>query len=229
MNQKVSIVIPAHNEEHCLAATLEKVCALGYPDFEVIVVDNASTDRTSEIAQRFPVKLVHEEKKGLLHARERGRVEAQGEIIANIDADCLPDKDWLKKGVAILNAKQAVAVSGPYYYFDGSFIFRSTSFFAQKYVYTAVSQLMQRTKGLGILIGGNTLIRTSALKNIGGYDTSILFYGEDTNTARKLCTEGKIVFSPRFVMPTSARRFQNEGTLKVIGLYLFNFFKAAFT
>ena len=225
---KVSVVIPAYNEEKSLAATLERVCALDYPDFEVIVVDNASSDRTGEIARQFPVKVVREEKKGLLHARERGRTEATGELIANIDADCLPAADWLSEGVRRFRHDGIVAVSGPYYYFDGSPAFRTSSFFAQKYVYAAMSRLMLALKGQGILIGGNNLIRASALAETGGYDTSIVFYGEDTTTARKISRKGKVVFSPAFVMPTSARRFQDEGMLRITGLYLYHFFKAAF-
>ena len=225
---KVSIVIPAYNEEACIAATLEKVCALRYPDFEVIVVDNASGDRTGEIARTFPVKVVREDKKGLLHARERGRVEASGDIIANIDADCLPHPDWLSGGVRHFGDRRVAAVSGPYYYFDGAPAFRASSFFLQKYVYAFFSHGMQAIGKTGVLIGGNTLVRASVLRDAGGYDTSIIFYGEDTDTARRVSEKGKIVFSPKFVMDTSARRFKNEGTLKITGLYLYHFFKGAF-
>ena len=228
MNPKVSIVIPAHNEEASLAATLEKVLALKYPCFEVIVVDNASTDRTAEIASRYPVRLVREEQKGLLHARERGRVEATGDIIANIDADCLPDARWLDRGVRRFDDERIVGVSGPYYYFDGQRTFRNISLFVQKYLYALTSRVMQFFGRTGILIGGNTLIRADALRAAGGYDTSIIFYGEDTNTARKLSGQGKTVFMPDFVMPTSARRFKSEGMLRVTGLYLYHFVKTAF-
>lgn len=225
---KVSIVIPAHNEEQFIAATLQKVCALDYPDFEVIVVDNASSDRTAEIAGAFPVKVVREEKKGLLHARERGRVEAKGEIIANIDADCLPDADWLSNGVRHFRDEKVAAVSGPYYYFDGKPLFRAIAFFAQKYPYALTSDMMQSMGRTGILIGGNNLIRATAIAEAGGYDTRIAFYGEDTDTARRVSKQGRVVFSKDFVMDTSARRFQDEGTFKIVGLYLYHFIRAAF-
>ena len=228
MNQKVSIVIPAYNEEKCLAATLTKVCALEYPNFEVIVVDNASADRTGEIARTFPVKVVREEKKGLLHARERGRVEATGEFIANIDADCLPEKDWLANGMQYFTSEKIVAVSGPYDYFDGKWAFRTSSLFLQKYVYSGISKAMQAFGKSGVLIGGNNIIRAQTLAEVGGYDTSILFYGEDTDTARRVSQKGTIVFSSRFRMPTSARRFHNEGTIRIATLYFYHFFRGAF-
>src|SRR6266851_3119714 len=97
---KVSVIIPAHNEEDYIAATLKAVCAQDYPDFEVILINNAGTDRTAEIARQFPVTIINEQRKGTMWACERGQQEAQGEIIVRMDADCLPDKDWLKKGAA---------------------------------------------------------------------------------------------------------------------------------
>lgn len=230
--KKVSIVIPAHNEEKYIAETLAAVCALDYPDFEVIVVDNASSDKTGEIARQFPaenIRVVREEKKGLLHARERGRVEARGEIIANIDADCRPSKDWLSVAVKHFEKQNVVAVSGPYDYHDGSKFFRASSILFQKTFYPLMSFALQAVKKNGVLIGGNTLIRAEVLNDAGGYDTSIIFYGEDTNTAKKLSKRGKIVFSPKVVMKTSARRFQEEGTLRIAGKYLYHFFAVAFS
>ncbi len=226
---KVSIVVPAYNEAAYLADTLHCLLSLDYPDFEIIVVDNASTDSTSEVAKQFPVRLVYEEKKGLLHARERGRREASGEIIANVDADCRPTKDWLQKATLYFKNPKVVAVSGPYFYFDSPFLSRTILFNSQKYLYAVSSRILQAFGKNGILIGGNTLFRARALDELGGYDTSILFYGEDTDTAKKLSSRGKIVFSPNVVMPTSARRFKKEGTLRIIGKYLYHFFKATFS
>ena len=222
---KVSIVIPAHNEEESIAHTLEAVCALSYPDFEVIVVDNASTDKTSEIAKKFPVKVVREDRKGLLFARERGRVEAIGEIIANMDADCLPHKNWLSKMVHHFKNDDVAAVSGPYDYFDGKRFFRFTSLFLQKTLYVFMNNILQSLHKGGVLIGGNNLIRASVLRDIGGYDTNILFYGEDTNTAKRVSKKGKIIFHQSYVMKTSARRFKKEGFLKITAKYFYHFFK----
>lgn len=226
---KVSIVIPAYNEEAFLADTLKAVTSLRYPDFEVIVVNNASTDKTAEIAGLFPVRLVTEEKKGILHARERGRKEAKGEIIANIDADCRPTADWLHHAIMHFSNPDVVAVSGPYYYFDSPFLSRTILFGSQKYLYTIFSKVLQSIGKNGILIGGNTLFRKDALEQGGGYDTDILFYGEDTSTAKKLSEHGSIVFSAKVVMHTSARRFKNEGTLQTIGKYLYHFLKVSFS
>ncbi len=221
---KVSVVIPAHNEEKCIEETLKAVCAFSYPDFEVIVVDNASSDKTGEIASKFPVKVVKESRKGLLFAREYGRQAATGEIIANIDADCLPHKNWLSKAVPQFENKEIVAISGPYDYFDGSKFFRFTSLFIQKTIYVFLNNILNKSHKGGVLIGGNNLIRASVLRDMGGYDTSLTFYGEDTNTAKRVSKFGRIIFNPCCVMKTSARRFKKEGFLKISIKYFYHFF-----
>jgi hypothetical protein len=76
-----------------------------------------------------------------------------------------------------------------------------------------------------ILIGGNNFIRAETLKKAGGYDTSILFYGEDTNTAKRVSRFGKVQFVRSVTMRTSARRFQTEGAFSITMKYFFHFFR----
>ena len=227
---KVSVVIPAHNEEASIAETLTAVLAQDYPDFEVIVVDNASTDATADVVRKFPVTLIHETRKGLLWARECGRVHATGDIIANIDADCLPEKNWMSKAVPHFNEERIIAVTGPYDYHDGHSIFRKSSRMLQKYAYTTISELVQLplVRTGAVLIGGNNFIRASVLENVGGYNTSLTFYGEDTDTAKRISPHGKVLFRDRLAIKTSARRFKAEGTLNLTTKYLFHFFKMLF-
>jgi glycosyltransferase involved in cell wall biosynthesis len=129
---KVSVVIPAYNEENWVGKTLEAVLKVDYPDFEVIVVDNASIDKTSEVVETYVkkdprVKLVHQPKKGLLNAREAGRLEATGDIIAQLDADCLPAPDWISKAVKYFDDENIVGVSGPYRLYDATPAMRTES------------------------------------------------------------------------------------------------------
>jgi glycosyltransferase involved in cell wall biosynthesis len=234
---KASVVIPAHNEEENIADTIRAVLAQDYPDFEVIVVDNVSTDRTSEVAKRFEsteksagksrLKVVHEPKKGLLSARERGRKEAVGEIIINMDADCLPLPSHISRGMKHFAKKHVVAVTGPYDYHDGHPLFRHSSLALQRYVYHPVSIILQMPflKKGAVLIGGNNFIRADILNKTGGYDTSIVFYGEDTNTAKRIAPHGKVVFDPHLSVKTSARRFKEEGNIRITVKYLFHFWR----
>ncbi len=224
---KVSIVIPAHNEEKIIETLLRALHTQEYPAFEIIVVDNGSTDRTAKIARSCGARLLEEKRQGTLFAREGGRREAHGDIIANIDADCIPPPDWLANGIEYFKDRDVVAVTGPCDYADASAFFRWLSWRVQKYIYRAISNFLQlRYIRCGaIILGGNVLIRSDALSRIGGYDTSFEFYGDDTDTAKRLCKFGKVVFAPDVSVQTSARRFRKNGILKTTWLYVFHFFR----
>jgi glycosyltransferase involved in cell wall biosynthesis len=93
---RVSIVIPAHNEERHLWVCLEAIAAQSHPVHEVVVVDNNSTDRTRAVAESFPfVKVISESEQGIVFARNQGFTTATGDIIGRIDADILLPADWV--------------------------------------------------------------------------------------------------------------------------------------
>ncbi len=227
---KVSIVIPAYNEEENITASIAAALAQDHDDFEVIVVNNASTDRTAEVASQFPVRVVHETRKGLLWAREAGRVNATGDIIANMDADCLPESDWVSRGASHFNDAEVVAVTGPYDYHDGGRFFRTISLLTQYYVYHPVSVILQSplVKGGAILIGGNNFIRADILEKTSGYNTDLTFYGEDTDTAKRVARHGRVIFNNSLAIKTSARRYKAEGFVRIQMTYFFHFFKHIF-
>lgn len=120
---KISFVIPAYNEERhlpqCLAA-VERELARTPCDAEVIVVNNASTDRTGEVARGYSfVRVVDEPRKGLVRARHAGLAASAGEIIANIDADTMPPEGWLATVLAeFARDERLAALSGPFIYHD---------------------------------------------------------------------------------------------------------------
>jgi glycosyltransferase involved in cell wall biosynthesis len=117
-----SVVIPAYNEERYLPRCLESLRAQNYPakEFEIIVVDNASTDATPDIARRFGARVVYESAKGIAHARQRGFEAAQGEFIANTDADTAVPNNWLSRMAWHFGQEPHLGgVYGPVYWFDG--------------------------------------------------------------------------------------------------------------
>ena len=79
-----------------------------------------------------------------------------------------------------------------------------------------------------LMVGGNFAIRRDVLVKMGGFDSSIEFYGEDVDIARRAGKHGKVLFSPRFVMPTSGRRMQSQGFLKIAGIYFLNYLSIVF-
>ena len=222
---KVSIVIPAYNEEAYLERTLEAARAQTYPDIEIIVVDNNSTDQTQDVARRFPaVRIVDEPRQGILYARECGRRAATGDIIVSMDADCLPHPAWVADAVRYFSDPSVVAVSGPYDLFDAPPFFHWSHLYSQKLIFPVLTRVFYALFGRGVIaMGGNTFARASALAAISGYDTRIKFYAEDMDTANRLATIGRVIYHNDIVMRTSARRYLKHGIMKIQGKYLLNY------
>lgn len=111
---RVSVVICARDAEQTLQECLESLDELRYPDFEVIVIDDGSSDRTRAIAEAFPrFRLLSHDNRGLSAARNEGIELATGEIVAFTDADCAVDPDWLTFLVQRLLAEDIAGVGGP--------------------------------------------------------------------------------------------------------------------
>jgi glycosyltransferase involved in cell wall biosynthesis len=113
---KVSVVVCAFNAERTIRSCLASLEHLNYPNYEVIVIDDGSTDKTPEIAQSFPyIRYIRQKNMGLSVARNAGIEAAQGEIVAFTDSDCVPDPDWLTYMVAKFLSTGLSAVGGPNY------------------------------------------------------------------------------------------------------------------
>jgi glycosyltransferase involved in cell wall biosynthesis len=106
-------VVASHNAQSTLEDCLASLTKLQYPDFEVIVVDDGSTDETAAIARRFPFKLISIPKGGLSVARNVGLRAATGEVVAYTDSDCRVDPHWLSYLVLPFLNSDMVGVGGP--------------------------------------------------------------------------------------------------------------------
>jgi glycosyltransferase involved in cell wall biosynthesis len=110
---KVSIVVASYNGGRTLPACLNAFRHLNYPDYEVLLVDDGSTDDTAKIAAQFPeVKTIHQPNQGLSNARNTGIHAATGQIVAFTDSDCRADEDWLYYLVGDLLKTDAAAIGG---------------------------------------------------------------------------------------------------------------------
>jgi glycosyltransferase involved in cell wall biosynthesis len=107
----VSVIIPVHNGARYLAATLESVFAQDYRPFEVIVVDDGSTDASAEVARRYDVRLLQQPQQGQVVARNSGVAAAQGEFLALLDADDLWRPDKLSRQLARFAARPELEIS----------------------------------------------------------------------------------------------------------------------
>ncbi len=112
----VSVIVPVYNGERTIGKCVESIFALSFPrdDFELLLIDNASTDGTAKILDRYSYRAVilHEAKRGPAAARNCGLRKATGDIVAFTDADCVVDRDWLVRITAPLNDTAVGIVGG---------------------------------------------------------------------------------------------------------------------
>ena len=214
---KISLIIPAHNEEKYIGSCLEHAIKNSNGNFtEIIVVDNASSDKTSEIAKKYKnVKVVREDRKGTSLARDCGFRASSGEILAFIDADTHMPAGWSEIILEeFTKDKKLVCLSGPCFFHDVHIVHKHII----KFFYFVVPIFWP------IVAGGNFAIRREALHQMDGFDTSITFYGDDTNITRRAKKIGKVKFNLKFKITTSGRRFGHQGFLKLSSVYILNFF-----
>jgi glycosyltransferase involved in cell wall biosynthesis len=225
----ISAIVCAYNEERILAPALHSLFAQTRVPDEVIVVDNACTDRTADVAASIPgVRVVSEPTKGLTKARAAGRAAARGDMLFYMDADCRAPLQLLERMERMERrferSPRTVAVTGPYRFYDWDWIGVAG---ARAYDYTLAPFAhitAQRVLRVGaVLYGGNFAVRTSALDAVGGFDTSIEFHGEDTNIGRRLSAVGTVELVEGCSIMTSARRYKALGRGKVFRLYVRNF------
>lgn len=156
---KISVVVPTYNEEDYIEGCLKALQNQTKKPFEIIVVDNNSTDRTSEIAKSYGAKVVKEKKKGVIFARNKGFDSAKGDIIARCDADSRPTPQWIEKIIYNFRNRPIDALTGPVITYD---LPLRTPLFAD-----AVAQGMRLlTGGKELTIGPNMAITKEIWKKI---------------------------------------------------------------
>ena len=226
MTLGISVIVCAHNEERTIAACLHSLLAQTRTPDEILVINNASTDQTGAVARQIPdVRVVDEPRKGLVVARESGRREARGNLLVYIDADCRPPLWWLERIARHFEREpDLVALTGPYRFYDwdwwGRTLIRAYDYTVAPGTQLLVKHVLRRGT---IFYGGNFAARRSALEDIGGFDTSIEFHGEDTNVGRRLFEVGNVSIKYDCYLYTSARRWLAMGKGAVISLYVRNF------
>jgi glycosyltransferase involved in cell wall biosynthesis len=215
----ISFVVPCFNEEKNIGSCVESIqreAKMFACNFEIIVVDNLSTDGTAALARRHGARVVRCEQKGVVWARRAGCGASTCEFVACVDADNVVPKGWLQSAFAGFRSDQVVAVTGPVVFHDLPNPIRilSIGFFLSAWILHQFMPMMQ---------GGNFVVRRSALEEVGGFDTSCVFYGEDTAQAVLLSKVGRIKFIPRMWLYSSARRLLGEGIVRVTLRYSANY------
>ena len=200
---RISLVIPAHNEESHLAACLDAVAAQTVRPFEVIVVDNNSSDATAEVARSYSfVRVVREPRQGLAFARDAGFDAARGELIGRIDADTLLPRNWVETALRLFATENYDAVSGSVDYYDIPLkrtVARFDLYFRGR---------MARKLGPEVyLFGANMVIRRAAWAAVRNEMCHARQLHEDFDLAVHLAQSGRFVvrFDARLYASVSAR------------------------
>lgn len=204
----ISVIIPAHNEEDYLGATLEALRRQGHPWFEVIVVANGCSDTTAEVARGYCDRLIVLSQKGLGLARNLGARMASGELLVFLDADTILQPGALRD-IAQTFAPDAAAGT-----------VRGRPDVALP-AYQLVYGLKNVLHGSGIHAGSSGVIlcwRQHFLR-VGGFDER-LEVRENSELIKRLKRFGKYHYLGQVVATTSMRRYQQRGLARVAWLWL---------
>lgn len=205
----VSIVIPAYNEEAHIRACLDAIAVQTVRPYEVVVVDNNSTDATAAIALSYPfVRVVFEPNRGLAHARNAAFNAARGEIIGRIDVDSRLAPDWVERVERIFSDPSVDAVSGSLGFHDAPYrrVFERIDLFFRRYMARNLARNNQQ-----FLYGGNMAVRRDLWHAIKHELCDARELHEDMDMAAHLAGSSfKIIFLKDLRAAISVRRIDTN-------------------
>ncbi len=211
MLPRVSVIVPAYNSENTIGRCLSAIEAQDYPKrlFEVIAVDDGSRDGTAEIIKQRGVKYFWQTNKGPATARNKGVEKATGEIILFTDADCVPEKNWIREMVRPFEDKEVVAVKGAYRTGQKEIVARFCQIeFEERF------ELLKKAASIDMIDTYSAGFRKEVFDKMGGFDTSFpVANNEDTELSYRMSAKGfKMVFNPNAIVshlnhPASIKRY----------------------
>lgn len=208
----ISVIVPTLNEEkkieRCLKFIRSQKTAL---DFELIVADSNSQDRTLDFSEKYADKIINVKKKGIWRARNAGAKKARSKFLCFIDADTLIPKNYLSCAYPVIDGDNSITGLSCAFTFDRhSKSLRMVESVCNNYL------LMQGMRGRGEILGFNNVINKKYFEKVKGFPNKPL---EDGALSIKLRKIGKIVYLPEPRVVTSSRRFRNGGILKTTVYY----------
>ncbi len=190
----VSVIVCSYNGAITLSACLDSLGKINYPHYEVVLVDDGSTDNTREIAGQFPqVRYIHQSNHGLSHARNTGAAAALGDVFAYTDSDCMADGDWLYYLISTLVTGEFAGVGGP-----------NVTPPAQNWIQACVaaapggpSHVLLTDTVAEHIPGCNMAFYRWAFESVGGFDAEYHKAGDDVDFCWRLQQSGFVIaFSP---------------------------------
>ena len=194
---KIALYIPCFNVEKTLRACLEAAFHQHRPADDILVIDDGSTDMTVKIARQFPVRIIkHARNLGLAAARNSAINNTQAKLIASLDSDCRPGKDWLKYLATSINLSNVAGVSG-------KTVEAGTSSILDSWRDVHMKQNWGNSREINppFLFGSNTLFRRELLVGIGSYNEKYRNNFEDVDISSRLRKRGyDLVYEPKAIV-----------------------------
>jgi glycosyltransferase involved in cell wall biosynthesis len=195
---RVSVVVCAYNAERTMDQCLASLAVLNYPDYEVIVVNDGSRDRTLEIAEGHGYcRIISQPNRGLSVARNVGAEAATGEIVAYTDSDCVADRDWLTYLVAKMEASHLAACGGPNFPPpEDNLVPAAVAVAPGGPTHVLISDEVAEH-----IAGCNMAFRRDVLMQLGGFDPTYRAAGDDVDICWRFQDAGYTIgFSPAAVV-----------------------------
>lgn len=201
----ISVIIPVYNEEKHLGRCLQSLKDQDYSgEYEIIVVDNGSTDNSAQIAYNFGVRVISCPRRGVVYARQVGADAARGDIIAQADADTVYPRQWLKRiADQFASHTEAVAVAGRYIYSD------PPSWAKVEYVLRHyANRLSSALFGRPLVVSGATFaFRRQAFLSVNGY-RGLSYSPDQYGICGRLSKVGRVLYDKDLCVLTSSRSVQ---------------------
>ncbi len=215
-NPRISVIIGAYNEEAMIAETLKSIRAQKFRSYELIVVDNGSTDHTARIARKY-ARVVVERRRGVSIARNSGAGAARGKILLFLDADVHVPQGFLSAVNSTFADKSVVAASGPILPLERVGI---TIRLLYGFLFDFLVGLSVRLR-MPYFIAANFAVRRDVFERIHGFDEELVTC-EDGDITQRASRYGRAVFARNLLVYGSARRMLAWGEAKYIGYGIVN-------
>lgn len=205
---KFSVIVPAYNEEKYIQKTLQVLREQTYANFEVIVKDGKSRDRTAKIAKQFADKVISASDSSAADARNQGAHHAHGDVLVFMDADTLLPTDAFERFVKLMSGENIVGVSCRKVPQNGDILDRAM------YEFVNFSTFASCKMRLGGAHGNCMLVRRSVFERIGGFNPDIIV-AEEQDLVRRAMKFGRYLFLLDFNVVENPRRLQKWGRFRL--------------
>ena len=216
----ISVVIPAFKEEKYIETCLKSLRKQKFGgNYEIIVADNSSDDRTAEVAEKYADRVIVHPRGSISYGRQKGAEAARYEAIAFTDADSYVAPDWLAQLSASLDRDGVVGVHGQLMPLDGNWVENAFC----RHVLPPYSKFMVGINQPSVP-GANFAVRRDAFQKVGGFNTKLIT-AEDVELCKRVKHQGRFLFNQAALVYVSTRRVRKWGYARIFAFHVSNSIK----